>query len=220
MKQESDYNKTDYSIIADDKRQDGVEQTMTPDCLPGDVSGDVPAVGTGAGIGVNVAEACQSGKVKVIPLRQEDVDADQVGSGRKRTMIGFVVALSIVLGFIIMRSSGFSVGRQSDLPAADAQAESKSPTVTGAAINWKIPGLIKDARDITRPAIAELPQVPQSSDISVSGIVAYSDGNISAMIDDRLAKAGDVVEGVMVYKITEDFVVFEKNGVRWVKKVE
>ncbi len=219
MKQESGYNKTDYSIIADDKWQDGVEQTMTPDCLPGEVSGDVSDVGIDTG--VNVALASSRGKVKVIPLRQEDVYADQVGGGRKRMMIGFVVALSIVLGFIIMRSSGFSVGGQPDLSVTDGQAESKAGAVTEAAINWKIPGLIKDARDITRPVeIPELPQVPQSSDISVSGIIAYSNDNISAMIGDRLVKAGDVVEGVVVYKITEDSVVFEKDGVRWVRKVE
>jgi hypothetical protein len=231
MKQESGFNKTDHVIVSGQtQRQDGIGQTMTPDCLSPEVSDNAPDVckvtesDTG---GPADARQAKRSKVKVIPMRQEDVDAGQVSSGRNRMMIGFVIVLSVVLGFIIMRSMGFGRGQQAKSSETDGSDVKKVTAVTKAQVVWNVPGLIKSARDITMPAeVAELPDTgeladtPKLPDILVSGIIVYSNNNISAIIDGGLVIAGDVVDGVKVYKITEDSVEFEKDGVRWVRQVK
>ena len=52
----------------------------------------------------------------------------------------------------------------------------------------------------------------------VSGI-AYSENHALAFIDDKMISEGGVIDGVIVFKIHEDTVEFEKDGKRWTQKV-
>jgi hypothetical protein len=227
MKQESGINKISQSTIHDDDaRQDRIGQAMTPDSHSPGVSGSVSDVCNvpESSVVAEVApvQASKRSKVKVIPLRKEDIDAGQVSTGRNRMMIGLVVVLGIVMGFIIMKSMGSSARRAEKSAAADVSVAKNDGIVTTASINWNLPGLIKSARDVTRAAaeIPETPDVPQLQDVSVSGIIVYSNNDMSAIIGDQIYKIGDVVEGAVVYKILKDSVVFEMDGIRLVKNVE
>jgi type II secretory pathway component PulC len=64
------------------------------------------------------------------------------------------------------------------------------------------------------PAPEDLPQ------LSVRGIVVFNNNSKSAIVGDMIVKEGDTVKGVKIYEITTDSVVFEKDGVRWLRGVE
>lgn len=227
MKQESGFDKTGHTVISTDAdRQDDIVRAMTPDCLPPEESAKVPDVCKvsehDTGVGGGVRQVSRRSKVKVVPLRQEDVAGAKVSGVRNRMMIIVVVALCIVLGFVIIKSKGPGADGQAKSPETAVTGGKESGRVTNASLAWKIPQLIKSARDITGAAadVPQLPDTPLLSDISVSGIIVYGNKSMAAIIDATLVKAGDVVDGVTVYKITQDSVVFEKDGVRWVRQVK
>lgn len=61
--------------------------------------------------------------------------------------------------------------------------------------------------------------VSSSKEVSLKGIL-YSEDNASALIGDKIAREGDIIDGVKVVKINKDSVEFEKNGARWTQRIK
>jgi hypothetical protein len=54
-------------------------------------------------------------------------------------------------------------------------------------------------------------------EVSLTGII-YSEDNSSAMIDGKIVKEGDIIDGITVVKINKNDVELEKDGVKWTQR--
>jgi len=204
MKYESDYVNTGQGSDSDENDQSGLVGLDTGGS-PNDSIKDLKPV-----------------KRKVIPLRQEEINLSDGEAKRKRLMMGLVLVLGIVLGFILLRPSG----NESNTGMPDNTGNSSNKNVISeseVAGIWKVPEKISGSvRDITKSSKSKSEYAVPSDlpRLKVRGIVVYTDDNKSAIIEDMIVKIGDVIKGVKVYKITSDSVVFEKDGVRWTEYVE
>jgi hypothetical protein len=54
-------------------------------------------------------------------------------------------------------------------------------------------------------------------EVSLTGII-YSEDNPSAMIDGKIVKEGDIIDGIKVVKINKNDVELEKDGVKWTQR--
>ncbi len=80
------------------------------------------------------------------------------------------------------------------------------------------PATDQPAVETTPPVPAIADPVKQSNKGVVRGIV-YSGQEGSALIDEKIVRAGAVVDGVRVVRIHAGGVEFEKDGQRWTQKV-
>lgn len=163
------------------------------------------------------------GKAKVIPLRQEDVNLSNADAKRKRVMMGLVVVLSIVFGFILLRPSGTDLNISEKPQKTGSLADKNIISKSAVASIWNVPDKVSEGvRDITKSGGSQSESVNHSSlpELQVRGIVVYNDDKKSAIIGDMIVKVGDVIKGVKIYMITTDSVVFEKDGVKWTEYVE
>jgi hypothetical protein len=55
--------------------------------------------------------------------------------------------------------------------------------------------------------------------VALKGIL-YSEGNSSAIIDGKIVKEGDIINGIKVAKIHKDRVEFEKDGENWTQRTK
>jgi hypothetical protein len=220
MKEESGFQKIGHTIISEGKSQ---EDETRQSIIPAAAQDASKAKASVSKPGVGKARVSKSGKPKVIPLRQEDIEAGTVSAGRNRMMWVLVVVLGAAMGFVVMRSMKTSKLRRQRRTAAGMLAIKNETAATQTPIMWKVPKEIGDSvRDVTGSAVVDfkLPKKDKLPDILVSGIVVYSDENKSAIIGDRIVKVGDVIDGVIVHEITNDSVVFEKDEIRWIINID
>ena len=57
-----------------------------------------------------------------------------------------------------------------------------------------------------------------NKEVSLTGIL-YAKENPSAIVDGKVVREGDVVDGVKVVKIEKDMVEFERSGTRWSQRM-
>jgi hypothetical protein len=71
-----------------------------------------------------------------------------------------------------------------------------------------------------KEAVVSLKEVVFSpKKVALKGIL-YSEGNSSAIIDGKIVKEGDIINGIKVVKINKDTVEFEKDGERWTQRTK
>ncbi len=92
-------------------------------------------------------------------------------------------------------------------------------------IDWRIPEPIPmKMRDPIKPGVVTvIPNTEQTDSnntgmLSVRGIL-YSQDKPSAVIGDKIVHLNDKIDNATIVQIDRDFVVFEKDGKRWMKKV-
>ena len=73
-------------------------------------------------------------------------------------------------------------------------------------------GEIGPAVDVPKPASREpIPQVYSKPDLTVS-IITWSPSGARALINGRIFRKGDVVEGMMIVEISKNSVTLKGNG--------
>jgi len=150
-----------------------------------------------------------------------------VGSTRQKAMMLSIPILIIILIFAFRQVLSTSPNK-----SKGASSEDDAPVITansGYEIDWKIPEplpeIMRDpAKLLTQNDTTQIePDQPTPIDISKLinlGGIMYSQDKSSAIINGRIVSVGEIVSGITVLKINMDSVEFERDGEKWVLKVE
>ncbi|HUT28318.1 MAG TPA: hypothetical protein VMX13_00895 [Sedimentisphaerales bacterium] len=144
------------------------------------------------------------------------------GAGRKKAAVALapvlLVVLIVVLGKVLPGPKG---GHEVVVNPAFSAAAGGSELQ----IDWQIPEpypqTLRDPMQfgsVTRPQPGPDGQEGTDGQLVVTGIV-YSKDNPTAVIGTQIVHINDEISGVTVAEISEDSVVFEKDGKRWTQKV-
>lgn len=170
----------------------------------------------------NVAVSVQEGsllkkiKNKLLP------EKPGVNNTRQKVMVILIPVLFIVMIFMFRQVLSKS-------PRETEGAVKEKPVVTkvnsGNEIDWQIPEPIStEIRDPIKPAprttVTNVWQADSNNIgmLNVRGII-YSQDKPSAVINNRIVHLNDTIDGATVVEIDSDYVIFEKDGKRWTKKV-
>ena len=138
-------------------------------------------------------------------------------------MVILIPILSIVMIFVFRQV--LSKAPQETAGATNDDASVVTTVRSDNEIDWRIPEPIPmQVRDPIKPGIQTvMPNTWQSDSnsiemLSVRGIL-YSQDKPSAVIGNRIVHLNDKIDDATIVQIDRDFVIFEKNGKRWTKKV-
>ena len=146
-----------------------------------------------------------------------------VNNTRQKVMVILIPILSIVMIFVFRQV--LSKAPQETAGATNDDASVVTTVRSDNEIDWRIPEPIPmQVRDPIKPGIQTvMPNTWQSDSnsiemLSVRGIL-YSQDKPSAVIGNRIVHLNDKIDDATIVQIDRDFVIFEKNGKRWTKKV-
>jgi hypothetical protein len=146
-----------------------------------------------------------------------------VSNTRQKVMVILIPILFIIM--IFMFRQVLSKAPQETEGATNDDLPAVTAVDSGGEIDWRIPEPIPmKIRDPIKPGThAVVPHTWQADSnnlemLSVRGIL-HSQDKPSAVIGNRIVHLNEKIDGVTVVQIDRDFVVFEKDGKRWTKKV-
>ncbi len=148
-----------------------------------------------------------------------------VNNTKQKAMVILMPILFVVM--IFMFRQVLSKSPKKTKAATDDDTSVVSPVVTDGEIDWQIPEPIPmEMRDPIKPVAQAQTITPSTWQtdfnnvkmLSVRGIL-YSQDKPSAVIGNRIVHLNDKIDGATVVEIGMDYVVFERNGKRWTKKV-
>ena len=146
-----------------------------------------------------------------------------VNNTKQKIMIVLIPILFIIMIFmfrqVLSKAPQETKGSTNDdLPVTKA-------VCSGSEIDWRIPEPIPaQIRDPIKPGVRTVtPDTGQTDSnnagtLSVRGIL-YSSDKPSAVIGNKIVHLNDKVDNATIVQIDREFVVFEKDGKRWTKKV-
>jgi preprotein translocase subunit SecG len=146
-----------------------------------------------------------------------------VSNARQKIMIILIPVLFIIMIFmfrqVLSKAPQETEGSTNDDSSVTKTVRSDSE------IDWRIPEPIPmQIRDPIKPGVMTvMPNAGQTDSnnigmLSVRGIL-FSQDKPSAVIGNKIVHLNDKIDNATVVQIDRDFVVFEKDGKRWTKKV-
>lgn len=153
-------------------------------------------------------------------------EKEGVGNTRQKIMVVLIPVLFIVMIFmfrqVLSRSPRETEGAlNGDVPVVTA-------VVSDNDIDWKIPEPMPvTMRDPIKLGAQNTPDDSGQagiSDVSGTGIISvrgilYSDDMPSAVVGNKIVHLNELIDGAKIIKIDKEYVVFEKDGKTWTKKV-
>lgn len=146
-----------------------------------------------------------------------------VNNTRQKVMVILIPILFIIM--IFMFRQVLSKSPQETEGAINDDSQVVKPVNSGGEIDWRIPEPIPmTIRDPIKPGTKTVvPDAWQGDSnnletLSVRGIL-FSTDKPSAVIGNKILHLNDKINGATLVQIDRDFVVFEKDGKRWKKKV-
>jgi hypothetical protein len=142
---------------------------------------------------------------------------------RQKVMVILIPILFIIM--IFMFRQVLSKSPQETEGATNDDSQVVTPVDSGGEIDWRIPEPIPmTIRDPIKPGTKTV--VPDTGHgdsnnletLSVRGIL-FSKDKPSAVIGNKIVHLNEKINGATLVQIDRDFVVFEKDGKRWTKKV-
>lgn len=166
-----------------------------------------------------VTELWQQIKRRVLP------ENAGVGDTKQKVMVILIPVLFIIMIFMFRQVLSKSPKKTKASTNDNIQA---NVAKTDNEIDWQIPEQIPvDLRDPIKPSSRITTSTINQTDsnaisnldmLSVRGII-YSHDKPSAVIGDRIVHLNDKIDNATVVEIERDYVIFEKDGKRWMKKV-
>ncbi len=142
---------------------------------------------------------------------------ESISGSRQKVMVLLVPILLTVLIVLLVRYLQTAPSRRSKGPVG--VASSGPSEASGNEIEWEIPEpyptTIRDPMAFGTTAVEQT----RVSQIIVRGIVLSEDG-ATAVIGTKIVREGDEIDGVVIVKINQDSVDFEKDGEKWTQEVE
>ena len=163
------------------------------------------------------------GQIPTVPRRKKEKfaapRAGAASSARQKIAVAMIVALSILLVVLLVRP----FQKSAPGPAASGtagQAKAIVSAKTNIRIDWPVPQ--KYPENIRDPMILGAQQEVR---VDIHGVpvakgVVTSEDRKYAIIGTQMVQEGDTVQGATVIKINPDSVEFEKDGKRWIQKVQ
>ena len=147
------------------------------------------------------------------------------GSAKQKAMIVLVPVLAIVFIFVL-RQLFSKAPTKTNATTNDDMSIVISAKNSNDDIDWKIPEPLPVVmRDPAKTGNqANINNTTQNSgetqwdDMMVKGIL-YSDDKPSVVIGRKIVHLNEKINGITVVEINKDYVVFEKDGKRWARKV-
>jgi preprotein translocase subunit SecG len=146
-----------------------------------------------------------------------------VGNTRQKVMVILILILFIIM--IFMFRQVLSKAPQETEGSTNDDSSVATMVSSDGEIDWRIPEPISmQIRDPIKPGVRTgVPNEWQTDSnnldmLSVRGIL-YSQDKPSAVIGNRIVHLNDKIDNATIVQIDRDFVIFEKNGKRWMKKV-
>ena len=152
-------------------------------------------------------------------------EIEGVNPARQKAMVILVPVLAIVMIFmfrlVLRKAPQETEGATNDDAPVAANVRSDSE------IDWKIPEpmpvVMRDPIKLSDQGTSNNGQAGMSNGMgtgtmSVRGIL-YSDDKPSAVIGNTIVHLNEKINGATIIKIDRDYVVFEKDGKTWTKKV-
>ena len=146
-----------------------------------------------------------------------------VANTKQKVMVILIPVLFIIM--IFMFRQVLSKAPQETEGATNDDTPAVTAVSSGDEIDWRIPEPIPmTIRDPIKPGTRTVMPNDWQADsnnlemLSVRGII-YSQDKPSAVIGNKIVHLNDKIDNATVVQIDRDFVVFEKNGKRWKKKV-
>ncbi len=149
------------------------------------------------------------------------------GDSRQKVMVILIPILFIIM--IFMFRQVLSKAPRKTKGATNDNASVVTTVHSDNEIDWQIPEQIPmGLRDPIKPSSRTAMPIAMQTDpngisssldmLSVRGIL-YSHDKPSAVIGNRIVHLNDKIDDATVVEIERDFVIFEKDGKRWMKKV-
>jgi len=146
-----------------------------------------------------------------------------VNNTKQKVMVILIPILFIIM--IFMFRQVLSKAPQETEGATNDDSPAVTAVDSGGEIDWRIPEPIPmTIRDPIKPGTQTVvPDAWQADSnnlemLSVRGII-YSQDKPSAVIGNKIVHLNDKIDNATVVQIDQDFVVFERDGKRWMKKV-
>jgi hypothetical protein len=146
-----------------------------------------------------------------------------VNNTRQKVMVILIPILFIIM--IFMFRQVLSKAPQETEGSTNDDSSVTMAVSSDGEIDWRIPEPIPmQIRDPIKPGVrAVVPNAWQTDSnniqmLSVRGIL-YSQDKPSAVIGNKIVHLNDKIDNATIVQIDRDFVVFEKDGKRWTKKV-
>ena len=153
-------------------------------------------------------------------------EIEGVNPARQKAMVILVPVLAIVMIFVFRQV--LSKAPQETEGSTNDDAPVVSTVHSDNEIDWKVPEpipvMMRDPIKISpHNTYDNNGQVDMSNEMgagimSVRGIL-YSDYKPSAVIGNKIVHLNETINGAKIVKIDKDYVVFEKDGKTWMKKV-
>jgi hypothetical protein len=153
-------------------------------------------------------------------------ETEGVSNTKQKVMVVLIPILFIVM--IFMFRQVLSKAPQETQGAPDDDTPLVGLKTSEDEIDWKIPQPMPvRMRDPIKLAAQSTPDNNEQSGTSngpgtemfgVRGIL-YSDDKPSAVIGNKIVHLNETIDGIKIVKIDKDYVVFEKDGKSWTKKV-
>jgi hypothetical protein len=142
---------------------------------------------------------------------------------RQKVMVILIPILFIIMIFMFRQVLSKSPQETEGATSDDSQVV--TPVDSGGEIDWRIPEPIPmTIRDPIKPGTKTVvPDAGQADSnnlemLSVKGIL-FSKDKPSAVIGNKIFHLNDKIDGATLVQIDRDFVIFERDGKRWKKKV-
>ena len=174
-----------------------------------------------------VADVKVAGQEKVraprkVSRRQKDrffAPKAAVSSSRQKAgIILFVVLLTALV--IVLARPYLTSQKNSAVSRTAAKTDADNPTGANIEIDWPMPQVYSaDIPDPMQLSPEKPERVKTANDLVVRGI-SYSEDRRYAVIGTQTMQEGDTILGATIVEITPSSVVFEKDGKRWIQKVE
>jgi hypothetical protein len=147
-----------------------------------------------------------------------------VSNTRQKVMVILIPILFIIMIFmfrqVLSKAPQETEGSTNDDASVIAGVRSDSE------IDWRIPEPIPmQIRDPIKPGVKTVVpnagQTDSNNDIGILSVrgILYSQDKPSAIIGNKIVHLNDKIDNATIVHIDRDFVVFEKDGKRWTKKV-
>lgn len=152
-------------------------------------------------------------------------EVEGVSPTRQKAMVILVPALAIVMIFVLRQV--LSKAPQDTEGAMNDDAPVVTASHSDNEIDWEIPEpmpvVMRDPIKLGAQSTMDNGRIGMSDELgtgilSVRGIL-YSDDKPSAVIGNQIVHLNEKINDATIIKIDKDFVVFEKDGKTWIKKV-
>jgi hypothetical protein len=167
-----------------------------------------------------------SGKSTAKPMKKKlHLKSTERSSSRQKLMYLLIPVLAVVFIFVLRQVFSKSPNKSQAAPTGNTPVQPSAKHASDGEINWKIPEPLKaEIRDPVKhgvPAASNTTVEPNKAGIDVLYVkgILFSADKPSVVIGKKIIHLNDEYNGVKVVEINRDYVIFEKDGNRWTKKV-